>query len=154
MTKKKQFFVFLISFTITFGVGFLIWDVFINPTENILNQVLGQVNKISSKLFLASFNPDSNTRNDITKSDYEQIKATSDELLSDENLTDMGDFPDGSDVILAEKARQDLLDDIAEKLDVIQRQVDDLMGKKDVLEDEVKKDEDLEKDQKDEEKKR
>ena len=99
---KKHFFAFLASFIVTFFAGFFVWNIFINSGSALLSQ---------PKFFSASILPDTEIK--------KIIPATEPEPAQNPLLADIEAFePAGS--------TQDILDDIQEKLDIIQHQVNEL----------------------------
>lgn len=144
---KKQFYAFLASFFITFIVGIFIWNVFTNSNNYIFvfNQALGQASEIGYKIFPAAILPRPEIENIITAAESEKeinlIEINDQEKPAKEAPAFVPPERDFSE------AKQDLLDDIQEKLDIIQQQVNELIAQK--LEEE-EKDKDKEKTQEDE----
>ena len=120
---KKQFFAFLASFSITLAVGIFAWFVIFN-SESILNQIS---NKIDSIFFGALSLPNSEVKEIFpaanTENFDEEYELNLEEPPVDESLniyTGVG----GPDPVLM--SEQDILDDITEKIDIIQQQVNEL----------------------------
>lgn len=104
MLKKSQIFYFFSSFTITLVVGIFLWNIFANPINN------------------AGISPASLSYSEIIN----DIPAT--DLGQEGDILDEGaDTEDQGLIILTEQQRQDLLDDIQEKLDLISQQVQELV---------------------------
>ena len=125
LLTKKQIFAFLLSFTITFVLGLLVWHFFANFKYNIPKQISDAINEIDSKFFPASFSSDLGTE------DISPIVASDQNEDSDSNPvveTDLVDVEAQNPVVLSEQGKQDLLDDIQEKLDIIGQQVQEIIA--------------------------
>ncbi len=112
---KKQFFAFWASSIITFVSGFFVWNIFINSDSALLNQ---------SKIFTASILPVPEVKNIIPATESEQIEAANqDSPPASVNLADSAGAGMQNPVAMTEQEKQDLLDDISEKIDIIKQQV-------------------------------
>lgn len=118
MLQKSQIFYFLLSFIITFTVGFFVWNIFVN-SDNILNQVLSQANQLGSKIFTASLSTDYQDEAVVSPVDLEKPEAATQNLAPEVNLADFVDNANQNTIIVAQESVQDQLDDIQEKLDII-----------------------------------
>lgn len=102
---NKSFFAFFASFFITFVIGFFAWDAFINSGY------------VSSEFFTASVLQDSEIKNipapDLAENEQPEQSPEPEVILTD--------------FVFPAKDRQDQLDDIAEKLDILSRQVQELI---------------------------
>ena len=119
MLFKSRIFYFSLSFFATFVVGFFVWNIFVSPENGVMSQVLAEVNKINSKIFTASLKPDF------------QIVAINDAVENEtlvENLTSPVEIEIPGPIIMTDQERQNLLDDIQEKLDIISQQVQELVA--------------------------
>jgi hypothetical protein len=115
-------FAFLASFFITFILGFFVWNIFLGSNNYIyiFSQVLGQASLSNS-----------------------EIKNV---ILETNSGPDIVPEINNEEEVEASPALQDLLDDIAEKLDIIQQQVNELVAEKNKAQDIAEsQDENLEK---------
>jgi len=116
MLQKSQIFSFLVSFLITFAAGFFIWNIFIAPDNGVLNQVLGEIDKISSKFLLASVLPNQQDETIIPATNSAESESAADQNLSpDADSAGSGDIVEQNPVIAPSEDVQDQLDDIQEK---------------------------------------
>jgi len=122
MLKKSQIFYFLTSFLITFVVGIFVWLVIVSP--------------VGPKIFTASLSSGDNQEKIILTVQDEQNKPENE--LENDPLTNFEIQEDNKPVILTEEQRQETLDDIQEKLDIISRQVKELIAEKGEVLDEKK----------------
>ena len=106
---KEQFFAFLTSFLITFILGIFIWNFFAELSNRFFDKVAGRIDNN----FLTASLP---TNSDINKFDL---------LDNSENIVQQNDKPveEMTAHVMTDKERQELLDDISEKLDVIKQEV-------------------------------
>jgi len=111
--SKKWIFSFIVSFSITFILGFFVWSAFVDFPGNPVKQVLA---KINSKLFTASVAPYDEIQ-PVMQSAAPSGDGASLEEASDEDGEVKPAFAE------ATAGKQDLLDDIQEKLDIISQQV-------------------------------
>jgi len=124
MLKKSQIFYFLISFIATVTMGFFVWSLFIIPDNGIFAKVLSEINKAGSKFFPASM-----------QSDYKEfelnLSPTEEEVGQIEQRVESNEisvYYTNEEATLTEGERQNILDDIQEKLDVISQQVQELVA--------------------------
>jgi hypothetical protein len=113
---KKQFFAFLVSFFITLTAGFFVWGLFLgsNNYVYVFNKVLGQASLPVSNDVNIIFEEEPEKNNIIENSFEEEILEQETPLIITREMTEL--------------ERQDLLDDIAEKLDIIQQKVNELVA--------------------------
>ncbi len=135
---KIQFLAFLASFFVTFVVGFLVWDMSIN-SGYVLKCLASETEKVSSKIFTASVSSNLENKEVVPVSESEP----------ETNLAEDKTEENQDSVITPVESEQDQLDDIAEKLDIIQQEVNDLMPKSDLQKEDTKKDDEEDKDKKD-----
>jgi len=126
MLSKSQIFYFLISLIATVAIGFFIWSLFIIPNNGVFANVLAEINKVGFKFFPASI-----------QSDYKEVELSLSPVEEEVNQGEQKVEPDGVSVYytndettLTEEGRQNILDDIQEKLDVISQQVQQLIAEK------------------------
>lgn len=114
MGAGKQIFAFLITFSITFVVGFCAWDNFVCSGKIVLN-----------KFFTASL---PNAEQYVEKENIiQKHEPVVEEPVAKEKEVIVR-------IELTEEERQDLLDDIAEKLDFIQQEINILKAKDEPIE--------------------
>ncbi|MCX6718110.1 MAG: helix-hairpin-helix domain-containing protein [Candidatus Staskawiczbacteria bacterium] len=115
MFAKKPIFYFLISFSITFIVGFFVWSVFVDFPGNLVKPVLAEIN---SKFFTASILPDLSINLTEEKPTEQNLEPAIDLAtdIANQNL-----------VVLSGEDEQDQLDNIQEKLDIIKQKVQALV---------------------------
>lgn len=118
MLRKSQFFYFIFSLATTLVAGFFIWNIFIDPGSGILNIL----SNIGSKNFLASVS--SINENEITLLDEESGGNS----LIEQNLNTSESLDIGEPPTITDQERQDILDNIQEKLDVIQQKVQEFIA--------------------------
>jgi DNA uptake protein ComE-like DNA-binding protein len=124
---KKWIFSFLASFFVTFMAGFFIWNIFISPGNGLLDDVLAEVNKISSGFLPASISSSPKIENTVPNVNSNQNQVSNQNLDSNETLLNSIEIPDQNLIVMSESDIRDQLDDIQEKLDVIKKQVADLL---------------------------
>ncbi len=127
MLQKSQIFSFLASFLITLVVGFLFWNIFVTPENNILSQVLGEANKIGFKIFSASVSLDYAIGDIILVPDSDEERLVEQDLSQEENFLYFDNVENEGLIIEVPQSLQDQLDDIQERLDVISQQVQELV---------------------------
>jgi len=115
---KKHFFVFLASVFVTVFVGYFAWSAVIGVGGNFVNKILSYTDKISADFFSASVLQKESQVGDIIP----DVNLTSDDYVDEAPAEEVIQDPP-----IIEESRQDLLDDIQEKLDIIQSQVNDLI---------------------------
>lgn len=118
LLTKKQFFVFSISLVATVFVGFILWGVFFYGDE-IIKNVAGYIN---NSFFTASL--------------YQEIDNKTSEILEGQVLVEGHQEQKINTVVVQNRSSvltlsemQDVLDNIKEKLDVIQQEADELLPK-------------------------
>src|SRR3989339_615035 len=138
--EKNQIFAFLASLSCTLVLGFFVWIAFLssNNYSFIFNKVLGQANKIGYKFFSATVSlPNTQVEEIVQETDSAQ------DIVPNE-IASSPEAPRNDETTGQE--RQNLLDDIAEKLDVIQQKVDELVAESKTA-DELKMEEEIKKDE-------
>ena len=145
--KSGQFFAFLSSFAVTVAVGIFAWLLIFN-SEFILSKINLAFLKASvyHNVEIKEIFPAASTENFD-----EAYKPNQEEPAVDESLdiyTGVGG-PDPALILFQEK--QELLDDIAEKIDIIQQQVNQLVAESQDQEDQIEKTEENEEEQEEEE---
>ncbi len=136
----KHFFVFFASVFITVFVGFFAWSAVMSVGGDFVNKILSYADKISAEFFPASIL---------------QKEPQIGDIISDVNLASYNDVDEApaEEVIqnppIIEGSRQDLLDDIQEKLDIIQSQVNALLEENGMKEDIQQDDQDADKEDQD-----
>jgi hypothetical protein len=121
---KKWIFSFLASFFVTFIAGFFIWNIFISPGNGFLDDVLAEVDRISSNFFTASISQSPKSENTIPK-DNKSLEPDKN-LLNSVNSVNI-ETEEKNQIVMSEADIRDQLDDIQEKLDIIKKQVVDLL---------------------------
>jgi len=115
---KKHFFVFLASVFVTVFVGYFAWSAVIGVGGNFVNKILNYTEKISADFFSASVLQKEPQIGDIISDVNFVFDDNVDEVPTEEVI---------QTPLIIEESRQDLLDDIQEKLDIIQSQVNELV---------------------------
>jgi len=133
--RARRIFYFFSSLIITVIVGYFAWNAIISVGGGFINKVLNYTDKISASLFTASNLPQESQIGEI---------MTAASLVSDDepDVSPTEDETQNAPVI-AEESTQDLLDDIQEKLDIIQSQVNELIAEQNQNDQAEKLDEDL-----------
>ena len=113
---KKQFFAFLASLFITLVAGFFVFGLFLGSNNYIyvFNKVLGQASLPVSDDVNIIFEEEPEKNNIVSNTIGEEIFEKETPVIIVHEIT--------------EQERQDLLDDIAEKLDIIQQKVNELVA--------------------------
>jgi len=111
----KWIFSFLLSFSITFIAGFFIWSAFIDYPGNFVQQVLAQIS--------INFFPASISTSTLQPIDFKQDEPDSTPITNSTTNTE-----NTNTIVLAYEDEQDQLDDIQEELDVIDKQLHDLVA--------------------------
>ena len=109
-------------------MGFFVLGAHVNSSEYVFNKVLGEVNKISSKFFLASLSEPAQVGSSLNNVTENIIPALSSEDNNDIAEDNSNNYDDTLVAIPSKESIQDQLDDIQEKLDVISQQVQDLIA--------------------------
>jgi len=110
--SKKQIFTFFFSLIITFSVGFFVWSIYFKSGNNILNEVAA-----------LSFSQSPNAEN--------IIPAVSPEAVEVKTVKDIENIQKVLAPVVSpppQESREDQLDDIQEKLDVIKAKVEALIA--------------------------
>jgi len=116
MLQKSQVFYFFLSFSITFITGFFLWNIFI------LNN-----NIFDTKFFKAA----------LSSAPEADVLNLTEGVQTEEQVTSPKDEANFSPVVvLTEAQKQEILDDIQEKLDIISQQVQELIDQQDPPEEE------------------
>jgi hypothetical protein len=121
-SKQKKFFAFITSLIITIVVGYFAWSALSSVGGDLINKVLSYTDKISAKIFTASA-PDDGNLDSPADFHQEDVPPVEQDEADNVEVTD-ADSPNF--VLTADEQRQNLLDDIQEKLDVINQQVQEL----------------------------
>ena len=143
---KSQVFSFLASFFITFFLGLCVWSAFLYP-DNIFGNIARQVHSIffrasaSGSLELKDFSPAKSEKQN--EQNMEQNENEDNFIIGDENL---GEYAGTGGIDPSLMLEQDLLDDIAERIDIIQQQIQEITKENQDIEDEQKIEEEPEED--------
>jgi hypothetical protein len=137
---KRRFCAFLASFFITLVIGFFAWDF----ASDVVNRVLGYAQKISAENFQASVSSNLPSEIQLSLDDFQQAILVPEN--EDANQSTETEISETQDSIVKAPSPQDLLDDIAEKLDIIRARVDDLVAESNTDKEDIKKDEEEKKD--------
>jgi hypothetical protein len=126
MLNKSQVFAFLISLSLTLLVGFFIWNNISDFSDNIFRQIEAFAKKIDLKIFQASIPNNPEVKNSVPATSSARFDMVAPPAV--ENL-----------IINPDKSRQEILDDISEKLDIIKQQAENLVVERDAQQKEKEK---------------